>query len=138
MKTTGGGAHVDILPDFPRQRLTVVLALATLVSAFGSSFQYGYNVAVISSPEEVTMAKKCRSRDVSNQSSVTMCLSSGDEAVLQSHPSGALRPAHGGKPAHSALVRLRLHVPAGGLLWVSDGGSSGQQTGEVTCHVCRK
>ncbi|XP_076848151.1 solute carrier family 2, facilitated glucose transporter member 5 [Brachyhypopomus gauderio] len=31
-------------------RLTPVLALATLVSAFGSSFQYGYNVAVINSP----------------------------------------------------------------------------------------
>ncbi|XP_078281213.1 solute carrier family 2, facilitated glucose transporter member 5 [Rhinoraja longicauda] len=30
--------------------LTVVLALATLVSVFGSSFQYGYNVAVINSP----------------------------------------------------------------------------------------
>uniref|UniRef100_A0A8D3C2I4 Solute carrier family 2, facilitated glucose transporter member 5 n=1 Tax=Scophthalmus maximus TaxID=52904 RepID=A0A8D3C2I4_SCOMX len=30
--------------------LTAVLALATLVSAFGSSFQYGYNVAVINSP----------------------------------------------------------------------------------------
>ncbi|XP_072100856.1 solute carrier family 2, facilitated glucose transporter member 5 [Mobula birostris] len=31
-------------------RLTSVLALATLVSVFGSSFQYGYNVAVINSP----------------------------------------------------------------------------------------
>ncbi|XP_019718660.1 solute carrier family 2, facilitated glucose transporter member 5 isoform X3 [Hippocampus comes] len=31
-------------------RLTVVLALATLVSTFGSSFQYGYNVAAINSP----------------------------------------------------------------------------------------
>ncbi|XP_067826178.1 solute carrier family 2, facilitated glucose transporter member 1a [Heptranchias perlo] len=31
-------------------RLTSVLALATLVSAFGSSFQYGYNVAVVNSP----------------------------------------------------------------------------------------
>uniref|UniRef100_A0A8D3B9A9 Solute carrier family 2, facilitated glucose transporter member 5 n=1 Tax=Scophthalmus maximus TaxID=52904 RepID=A0A8D3B9A9_SCOMX len=37
-------------PISPRQRLTAVLALATLVSAFGSSFQYGYNVAVINSP----------------------------------------------------------------------------------------
>uniref|UniRef100_A0A8P4K751 Solute carrier family 2, facilitated glucose transporter member 5 n=1 Tax=Dicentrarchus labrax TaxID=13489 RepID=A0A8P4K751_DICLA len=35
---------------FVLQRLTVVLALATLISAFGSSFQYGYNVAVINSP----------------------------------------------------------------------------------------
>uniref|UniRef100_A0A671TMY0 Solute carrier family 2, facilitated glucose transporter member 5 n=1 Tax=Sparus aurata TaxID=8175 RepID=A0A671TMY0_SPAAU len=33
-----------------RGRLTVVLALATLISAFGSSFQYGYNVAVVNSP----------------------------------------------------------------------------------------
>ncbi|XP_064156856.1 solute carrier family 2, facilitated glucose transporter member 5-like isoform X1 [Anguilla rostrata] len=31
-------------------RLTTVLALATLISAFGSSFQYGYNVAVVNSP----------------------------------------------------------------------------------------
>lgn len=62
MKMNGSGAHVDLLPDFPQQRLTVVLALATLVSAFGSSFQYGYNVAVINSPAEVTMAKKCSSR----------------------------------------------------------------------------
>uniref|UniRef100_A0A7N6FC65 Solute carrier family 2, facilitated glucose transporter member 5 n=1 Tax=Anabas testudineus TaxID=64144 RepID=A0A7N6FC65_ANATE len=35
---------------FPWQRLTPVLALATLISAFGSSFQYGYNVAVVNSP----------------------------------------------------------------------------------------
>ncbi|XP_012726091.2 LOW QUALITY PROTEIN: solute carrier family 2, facilitated glucose transporter member 1a [Fundulus heteroclitus] len=33
-----------------RGRLTAVLALATLISAFGSSFQYGYNVAVVNSP----------------------------------------------------------------------------------------
>lgn len=31
-------------------RLTLVLALATLIAAFGSSFQYGYNVAAINSP----------------------------------------------------------------------------------------
>ncbi|MFT7802297.1 solute carrier family 2, facilitated glucose transporter member 5-like [Arapaima gigas] len=31
-------------------KLTLVLALATLVSTFGSSFQYGYNVAVVNSP----------------------------------------------------------------------------------------
>ncbi|XP_055045002.2 solute carrier family 2, facilitated glucose transporter member 5 isoform X1 [Misgurnus anguillicaudatus] len=31
-------------------KLTLVLALAALISAFGSSFQYGYNVAVINSP----------------------------------------------------------------------------------------
>lgn len=39
---------------FPWQRLTPVLALATLISAFGSSFQYGYNVAVVNSPSSVT------------------------------------------------------------------------------------
>lgn len=53
-----GGSHGDFLPDFPEQRLTLVLALATLVSAFGSSFQYGYNVAVINSPAEVTVAER--------------------------------------------------------------------------------
>ncbi|KAA8591165.1 hypothetical protein FQN60_002108 [Etheostoma spectabile] len=37
-------------PAVRRGRLTVVLVLATLISAFGSSFQYGYNVAVINSP----------------------------------------------------------------------------------------
>ncbi|XP_023128346.2 solute carrier family 2, facilitated glucose transporter member 5-like [Amphiprion ocellaris] len=35
-----------------RGRLTVVLGLATFISTFGSSFQYGYNVAVINSPSE--------------------------------------------------------------------------------------
>nr|KAF6508078.1 solute carrier family 2 member 5 [Rousettus aegyptiacus] len=37
-------------------RLTLVLALATLIAAFGSSFQYGYNVAVVNSPAEVMKA----------------------------------------------------------------------------------
>ncbi|EDL14884.1 solute carrier family 2 (facilitated glucose transporter), member 5, isoform CRA_b [Mus musculus] len=32
--------------------LTLVLALATLIAAFGSSFQYGYNVAAVNSPSE--------------------------------------------------------------------------------------
>ncbi|XP_027026553.1 solute carrier family 2, facilitated glucose transporter member 5 [Tachysurus fulvidraco] len=31
-------------------KLTLLLAFTTLISAFGSSFQYGYNVAVINSP----------------------------------------------------------------------------------------
>ncbi|MBN3315096.1 GTR5 protein, partial [Atractosteus spatula] len=34
-------------------KLTPVLALATLISTFGSSFQYGYNVAVVNSPAPV-------------------------------------------------------------------------------------
>ncbi|XP_007493090.1 solute carrier family 2, facilitated glucose transporter member 5 isoform X1 [Monodelphis domestica] len=34
-------------------KLTLVLGLATLVAAFGSSFQYGYNVAVVNSPAEI-------------------------------------------------------------------------------------
>uniref|UniRef100_A0A3Q1M842 Solute carrier family 2, facilitated glucose transporter member 5 n=1 Tax=Bos taurus TaxID=9913 RepID=A0A3Q1M842_BOVIN len=33
-------------------RLTPVIVLATLIAAFGSSFQYGYNVAAINSPSE--------------------------------------------------------------------------------------
>ncbi|XP_028714297.1 solute carrier family 2, facilitated glucose transporter member 5 [Peromyscus leucopus] len=33
-------------------KLTLVLALATLIAAFGSSFQYGYNVAAVNSPSE--------------------------------------------------------------------------------------
>ena len=40
--------------DLSRQRLTAVLVLTTLISAFGSSFQYGYNVAVINSPAPVS------------------------------------------------------------------------------------
>ncbi|XP_059230879.1 solute carrier family 2, facilitated glucose transporter member 5 isoform X3 [Mustela nigripes] len=34
-------------------RLTLVLSLATLIAAFGSSFQYGYNVAAVNSPAEL-------------------------------------------------------------------------------------
>lgn len=33
-------------------KLTLVLALATLIAAFGSSFQYGYNVSAVNSPSE--------------------------------------------------------------------------------------
>lgn len=107
---------------FPQQRLTVVLALATLVSAFGSSFQYGYNVAVINSPAPVTTAKKKKNV----KASMTMCLSSVHAAVLQHHLPAALWPTHGEELPHSPLVSLSLHVSAGGLLWLSDGGSSGQ------------
>lgn len=38
-----------------------MLVLATLISAFGSSFQYGYNVAAINSPSEVDL---CGERDL--------------------------------------------------------------------------
>lgn len=33
--------------------MTLALATVTLISAFGSSFQYGYNVSVINSPAPV-------------------------------------------------------------------------------------
>lgn len=38
---------------FPLQKMTLLLALVALISAFGSSFQYGYNVSVINSPAPV-------------------------------------------------------------------------------------
>lgn len=41
--------------DVKKGRLTSVLALATFISTFGSSFQYGYNVAVINSPSKHMM-----------------------------------------------------------------------------------
>lgn len=36
--------------------MTLSLALVALISAFGSSFQYGYNVSVINSPAPVGWA----------------------------------------------------------------------------------
>lgn len=39
-------------PQKKKGRLTLVLALATLIAAFGSSFQYGYNVSAVNSPSE--------------------------------------------------------------------------------------
>ncbi|XP_074074631.1 solute carrier family 2, facilitated glucose transporter member 5 isoform X2 [Macrotis lagotis] len=39
-------------PDSDK-KFTLILGLVTLVAAFGSSFQYGYNVAVINSPSEL-------------------------------------------------------------------------------------
>lgn len=40
-------------PKKRKGRLTLVLALATLIAAFGSSFQYGYNVSAVNSPSEL-------------------------------------------------------------------------------------
>ncbi|XP_003471269.3 solute carrier family 2, facilitated glucose transporter member 5 [Cavia porcellus] len=43
-------------PSDPKKRkggLTLVLSLATLIAAFGSSFQYGYNVSALNSPSEL-------------------------------------------------------------------------------------
>uniref|UniRef100_A0AAY4E180 Solute carrier family 2, facilitated glucose transporter member 5 n=1 Tax=Denticeps clupeoides TaxID=299321 RepID=A0AAY4E180_9TELE len=37
-------------PAEKKGRLTLVLALSTLIATFGSSFQYGFNVAVVNSP----------------------------------------------------------------------------------------
>lgn len=50
------GIYSKQCTNVPQQRLTAALALATLVSAFGSSFQYGYNVAVVNAPAPVTQA----------------------------------------------------------------------------------
>ncbi|XP_006642163.2 solute carrier family 2, facilitated glucose transporter member 5 [Lepisosteus oculatus] len=44
------GTNILENPDLRKGKLTPVLALATLISAFGSSFQYGYNIAVVNSP----------------------------------------------------------------------------------------
>ncbi|XP_061457242.1 solute carrier family 2, facilitated glucose transporter member 5-like isoform X2 [Rhineura floridana] len=41
--------HTSMEPK--KGRMTLMLALVTLIAAFGSSFQYGYNVSVINSPE---------------------------------------------------------------------------------------
>ncbi|XP_060481087.1 solute carrier family 2, facilitated glucose transporter member 5-like isoform X2 [Panthera onca] len=43
---------MEQVPAKKERRLTLVLGLATLIAAFGSSFQYGYNVAVINSPAQ--------------------------------------------------------------------------------------
>lgn len=56
-----------VLCDPHWQRLTLVLALATLISAFGSSFQYGYNVAVINSPSVVICQSIINVQDVSGR-----------------------------------------------------------------------
>ncbi|XP_051844587.1 solute carrier family 2, facilitated glucose transporter member 7-like [Antechinus flavipes] len=45
----------EILPTKPprKGRLTLMLALTTLAAAFGSAFQYGYNIAVVNTPHRV-------------------------------------------------------------------------------------
>ncbi|CAK7317308.1 Solute carrier family 2, facilitated glucose transporter member 5 [Vulpes lagopus] len=43
-------------PTKKEGRLTLVLSLAMLIAAFGSSFQYGYNVAAVNSPDELMKA----------------------------------------------------------------------------------
>ncbi|XP_025768417.1 LOW QUALITY PROTEIN: solute carrier family 2, facilitated glucose transporter member 5-like [Puma concolor] len=43
---------MEQVPAKKEGRLTLVLGLATLIAAFGSSFQYGYNVAAINSPAQ--------------------------------------------------------------------------------------
>uniref|UniRef100_A0A4W3H2P3 Solute carrier family 2, facilitated glucose transporter member 5 n=1 Tax=Callorhinchus milii TaxID=7868 RepID=A0A4W3H2P3_CALMI len=46
-------SRISVLFGFPTTPgLTVVLVSATLISAFGSSFQYGYNVAVVNPPSK--------------------------------------------------------------------------------------
>ncbi|XP_074073077.1 solute carrier family 2, facilitated glucose transporter member 7-like [Macrotis lagotis] len=47
--------EMETLPPEPlrKGRLTPVLALATLAAAFGSAFQYGYNIAVVNTPHKV-------------------------------------------------------------------------------------
>ncbi|CAK6440567.1 unnamed protein product [Pipistrellus nathusii] len=45
------------VPSPPRKgRLSPTLALATLSAAFGSAFQYGYNIAVVNTPHKVLKA----------------------------------------------------------------------------------
>lgn len=63
-------------------------------------------------------------------------LSSVHAAVLQHHLPGAVWPTDGEEPPHSAVVSLCVHVPVRRLLWLPDGGPSGQQTGEVKGHMC--
>lgn len=45
---------MGIFFPLPLQKMTLPLALVALISAFGSSFQYGYNVSVINSPAPVS------------------------------------------------------------------------------------
>ncbi|XP_009555005.1 solute carrier family 2, facilitated glucose transporter member 5 isoform X1 [Cuculus canorus] len=50
MKLKGGKQETSDCSEGSKGKMTLLLALVTLISAFGSSFQYGYNVSVINSP----------------------------------------------------------------------------------------
>nr|XP_027803238.1 solute carrier family 2, facilitated glucose transporter member 7 [Marmota flaviventris] len=53
MESTGSGMRTPP-PTPPREgRLQPTLVLATLSAAFGSTFQYGYNIAVVNTPHQV-------------------------------------------------------------------------------------
>ncbi|XP_065593867.1 solute carrier family 2, facilitated glucose transporter member 5-like isoform X1 [Cyrtonyx montezumae] len=50
MEMNRGKQESSSVEEGRKGRMTLTLALVTLISAFGSSFQYGYNVSVINSP----------------------------------------------------------------------------------------
>ncbi|XP_062363459.1 solute carrier family 2, facilitated glucose transporter member 5-like isoform X1 [Cinclus cinclus] len=50
MKVNRGKQDSSEGSEGPKGKMTLPLALVALISAFGSSFQYGYNVSVINSP----------------------------------------------------------------------------------------
>ncbi|XP_064534569.1 solute carrier family 2, facilitated glucose transporter member 5-like [Pseudopipra pipra] len=50
MKLKGGEQESSDRSEGAKGKMTISLALVALISAFGSSFQYGYNVSVINSP----------------------------------------------------------------------------------------
>ncbi|XP_005057915.1 PREDICTED: solute carrier family 2, facilitated glucose transporter member 5 [Ficedula albicollis] len=50
MKLNRGKQESSEGSEGPKGKMTLPLALVALISAFGSSFQYGYNVSVINSP----------------------------------------------------------------------------------------
>lgn len=50
MKLKGGKQESSESSEGAKGKMTLPLALVALISAFGSSFQYGYNVSVINSP----------------------------------------------------------------------------------------
>ncbi|POI36209.1 hypothetical protein CIB84_000037 [Bambusicola thoracicus] len=50
MEMNGEKQESSSVEEGRKGRMTLPLALVTLISAFGSSFQYGYNVSVINSP----------------------------------------------------------------------------------------